>query len=147
MSYFDDSLLRTLENMQGPIHGIGDPYALEVEDVKWAINPYFVLSASSFFLVCPHLIHLFCNKMMMPRHKKFGSHLCTLWVCNRKYIWYPSLYYMPKACIICHKICVWAASRCIQSSPNTSWSHNWAVREKRSSQYFCTVYNKDPLQV
>jgi hypothetical protein len=51
MSYFDDSLSRTLENMQGPIHHrIGDPYALEVEDVKSAIDPYFVLSASSFSL-------------------------------------------------------------------------------------------------
>jgi hypothetical protein len=68
--------------MQGPIHHIGDPYALEVEDVKSAIDPYFVL--------------------------------------NRKYIIHPSVYYMPKACIIRHKICVWAASRCVQSSPNTS---------------------------
>jgi len=25
--------------MQGPIHHIGDPYALEVEDVKSAITP------------------------------------------------------------------------------------------------------------
>jgi hypothetical protein len=48
MSYFDDSLSRTLEKMQGPIHHIGDPYALEVEDVKSAMDPYFVLSASFF---------------------------------------------------------------------------------------------------
>ncbi len=34
--------------MQGPIHRIGDPYALEVEDVNSAIDPYFVLSASFF---------------------------------------------------------------------------------------------------
>ncbi len=34
--------------MQGPIHRIGDPYALEVEDVKSAMDPYFVLSASFF---------------------------------------------------------------------------------------------------
>jgi hypothetical protein len=46
-----------------------------------------------------------------------------------------------------HKICVWPASRCIQSSPNTSCSRNWAAREKRISQYFGTVYDKDPLLV
>jgi hypothetical protein len=39
MSYLDDSLSKTLEKMQGPIHHIGDPYALEVEDVKMSYQP------------------------------------------------------------------------------------------------------------
>jgi len=52
-------------------------------------------------------------------------------------VWY--MHYTPKACIIIHKICV-------RSSPNTSWSANWAVGEKEAGNTFVGC-NKDPLLI
>jgi hypothetical protein len=79
-------------------------------------------------------IHLF-EKKMDHCPDKFWDQLCTLWVCNGR-IMPPSVNYTPKVHII---------------TPNflrvgsTSWSGNWAVREKGNRQY--CVCNKYPLPI
>ncbi len=52
-------------------------------------------------------------------------------------VWY--MHYTPKACIIIHKLSV-------KSSPNTSWSANWAVGEKEAHNTLVGC-NKDPLLI
>jgi hypothetical protein len=62
---------------------------------------------------------------------------CTLWcvIETKRHNMPPSVHYIPRACIIRHKIFVWVASRCVWPSPDASWSGNWAVREQRSSTH------------
>jgi hypothetical protein len=114
------------------------------------LNQYWVLiadstnalSASSYSRLPWTWFIFFRKRWMMPRHKIWVL-LCMCWVCNghseayydkslKTHSMPPSVHYTPKACTVRHKL---------------SWSSNWAVREKRSRQCFCTVCNKDPLLI
>ncbi len=65
------------------------------------------------------------KRSMMPRHK--------FWVLTYTHTHPENVY------IIRQNICAWAASKCVWSSPDTSCSGNWAVREKRCRHYLFFV--------
>ncbi len=91
------------------------------------------------------------KRSMMARHK-FWLLLCTLWVCNRHYETYCVANYASEYLLhtqivynTTQNLCLGSTKMCVWWWPDTSWWGIWAVREKRSRQYFCTVCNKDPL--
>jgi hypothetical protein len=73
--------------------------------------------------------------------KKDGWFPCIVWVHVRHLLglyYILSVHYRPTTCIIGPEVCNWPALKCAWAPPDT-FQGKWAIKEKRSSQYFCTA--------